>query len=63
MKQTKILPGQRENESLDDFILRSWNSELGLQEEFSGDFETYEAYCRADSINSIKILGKSSEKS
>ena len=58
--QKKLLPGQRDGELLDDYIKRSWETESGVQEEFTGDFESYEAFCRADAGGRVRILrGKS----
>jgi len=53
----KTLPGQRNGESLDAYIKRSWESEPGVQPEFGSDFDAYAAYCRAEAANSVKILG------
>ena len=60
--QKKSLPGQFTNESIEDYVKRTWNSDPDLQDEFSGDFETYAAFCRADAADSIRILGQT-EKS
>lgn len=56
--QKKMLPGQRAGESLQDYIDRSWKSEPGVQEEFSGNFERYQAYFRALAAGRVRILGR-----
>jgi len=56
--QRKMLPGQRDGESLDDYVERSWVTEPGLQDEFGGDRESYAAFCKADALNLVWILRK-----
>lgn len=46
-------------ETLSEKIIRTWKSDLKLQEEFMGDIQAYEAYCRADAAGLVRIIGKS----
>lgn len=54
----KILPGQRDGENIGDYVRRTWETEPGVQEEFGGDYEAYEAFCRAEALGLVKILSK-----
>lgn len=57
----KQLPGQRTNESLTDYIDRTWKSEAGIKDEFNHDFESYQAYCRAQAANQVKAYSPGSK--
>lgn len=54
----KLLPGQGPNESIDAFAIRTWKADINLQREFSGDVTAWEAYCRAEASQQIRILGR-----
>lgn len=56
LPQKKAIPGQHANETLDDYVNRTWK-DRSIQAEFE-DFETYRAYIRAEAACCVRIYNR-----
>lgn len=54
----KAFPDQRNGETLEQYIIRSWKSDAEIRNEFMDDVSTYKAYCKAMAAGQVRILGK-----
>jgi len=57
-KMEKAFPDQRNGETLEQYIIRSWKSDAEIRNEFMDDVSTYKAYCKAMAAGQVRILGK-----